>query len=44
MLDPRLVTDYWYISDITGDSSGQNTSPLIENPLKEYDFKILRLA
>lgn len=44
MLDPSLVTDYWYISDITGDSSGQNTIPLKKNPLKEYDFKILRLA
>ena len=32
------------ISDIEGGGSVQNTSPLIENPLKEYDFKILRLA
>jgi hypothetical protein len=44
MLDPSLVTDYWYISDIEGGGSVQNTSPLIENPLREYDFKILRLA
>ena len=44
MLDPSLVTDYWYISDITDNGSKQNTFPLKNDPLKEFDFKMLRLA
>ena len=44
MLDPSLVTDYWYISDITDNGSRQDAYPLKKDPLKEFDFKMLRLA
>ena len=44
MLDPSLVTDYWYISDVTDDGSRQITRPLNNNPLIELDFNKLKLA
>ena len=44
MLDPSLVTDYWYISDVTDDGSRQITRPLNDNPLIELDFNKLKLA
>ena len=44
MLDPSLVTDYWYISDVNDDGSRQITRPLNNNPLIELDFNKLKLA
>ena len=44
MLDPSLVSDYWYISDVTDDGSRQITRPLNNNPLIELDFNKLKLA
>lgn len=48
MLDPSLVTDYWYISDVSPDGADGDAEtddagvPVIE-PLKEFHFNMFRL-
>lgn len=42
MLDPSLVTDYWYISDITPDSGVTDVYDTGTKPIQTLHFKLLR--
>lgn len=42
MLDPSLVTDYWYINEITPDNSDPGLGTLRTEPIKALHFNMLR--
>ncbi|MBQ6440548.1 MAG: hypothetical protein IJJ06_10625 [Mogibacterium sp.] len=42
MLDPSLVTDYWYISDISPDPGIQDYGAIGDEPIKALHFNMLR--
>jgi hypothetical protein len=42
MLDPSLVTDYWYISDITPDGNDPGADTLRTESIKALHFNMLR--
>lgn len=42
MLDPSLVTDYWYISDITPDGNDPGADTLRAESIKALHFNMLR--
>lgn len=42
MLDPSLVTDYWYIRDITPDGGISYVDPIRTEPIKALHFNMLR--
>ena len=43
MLDPSLVTDYWYISDIADGGGTEYDRTMTIEPLKDFHFNMLRM-
>ena len=43
MLDPSLVTDYWYIRDITPDDGISYVDPIRTESIKALHFNMLRM-